>query len=273
MYWRVLVSAFALLATNYTAASSYSHYVNTTDQEAVLYFPDGSVTVDNTTSEIIVQLQSGFSHQFTFSEVASDLSSSPAETSQILNELHLAIASPGVARSFHSENPDPDWGLPSSSIEPPPGEVIPYSPSKSINGGSGSCLLGDPLCSSQCDLVPCNPFMGYGGMGPGYSLQMDGGYSEVFGDTPAERECAAQHYRDWLETQGGVCENAAAEGALAVGAGSVALGSCMQFNRAPNQANGLVCAGSYVVLLIQGWRASNATDDCLAEYPGPGNEC
>lgn len=149
----------------------------------MLYFPDGSVTVENTTSEIIVQLQSEFSHQFTFSEVASDLSSSPAETSQILNELQLAIASPG------------------------------------------------------------------------------------------ERECAAQHYRDWLETQGGVCENAAAEGALAVGAGSVALGSCMQFNRAPNQANGLVGAGSYVVLLIQGWRASNATDDCLAEYPGPGNEC
>lgn len=110
-------------------------------------------------------------------------------------------------------------------------------------------------------------------MGPGYSLQMDGGYNNIFGDTPGERECVADHYRQWLQQQGGVCEDAAAQSAMAAGAGTVALGACIQFRNSPNYGTGLACGGSYAILLIQGPIAQNATNDCMAEYPGPGDSC
>jgi hypothetical protein len=243
-------------------------------EAAVFHFAGGQVEIYSDQEVVLAKLDSGVTHEFSLGEVAADLADSSFEQSSLIFQLKSAISDPTAARSFHSENFNSSWGLPSGSggggpVGPPGGNI-------GINGVGlnppfPNCELSDPLCDIYCQ-PHCHPAQGAAGIGSGWWLQRGFGDSP-FGDDSEERECAAQHYRDWLHEQGDVCDDAIEQGVRATATGTVAAGACITYRNAPNYGTGLACAGSYVLLVLETWSLDQATDECIQDYPGPGGDC
>lgn len=102
------------------------------------------MVADTSTSKITVSLDSDQHSEYSFSDIAADQTQLPSEHSEFLQDSNSAISSPDAGRAFDSQNPDPNWGLGSSSPQPPPGDVEPYSAPKTNNEPPGGCVLGDP---------------------------------------------------------------------------------------------------------------------------------
>jgi len=256
------------------ASEMWAYFVTPDERQATFQFEGGEVIADSQTQNFYLAFDSGEVYEFSFIQVA--LNESPMPNA-LIAELISSIEDPEAGRSYHSHIPNENWGVvPGSRPGPVPGDLIIQS-----NGGyfkdsarnPMQCSLPFGLCDNPCAPYGCSPFLGFFGSGLGVSFLADGGPSTLFGDTPAERECAARHYRQWLDSQSGICDSAVRNNLLAIGAGAVAFSACRSAANLPNLNSALACAGSYLGLLVTSWHGANLTARCQRTYPGPGASC
>lgn len=270
----VILFLLVCLSFPVKASEMWAYFVMPDERKATFQFEGGEVIADSQTKTFYLAFDSGEVYELSFTEVA--MSESPTPIA-LIAELISSIEDPEAGRSYHSHIPNENWGLvPGSRPGPGPGDLIIQSDEEFLESGTRSamqCSLPLGLCDNPCAPYGCSPFLGFFGSGLGVSFLADGGPSTLFGDTPAERECAARHYRQWLDSQAGICDSAVRSNLLAVGAGAVAFSACRSAARLPNLNSALGCAGSYLGLLVTSWHGASLTARCQRSYPGPGSSC
>lgn len=263
-------------------------YIDTESHHSAMILTDGTnVVVDWITQTVTVEKPGAGTYTYSINDVVEHVESDPQLQSQLYQDISAALSEPGGSIVYLPEQ-DPHLGLIGGGGDGSGGGVISPDPIIRYSYDSVEILesstedqsiqhgTSDGVCFFMLDGThECMPMEEPGDHSDNqfrYSNRGNG-FGSLFGDTVEERECAMAHYRSWLDSQGRICDEAIALQTGAVGAGTVAYGSCRQFSRSPNQLSGLICAGSYLGFLSAAWLGNRRVNDCTADYPGPGAAC
>ena len=285
---RTLVFAFSVLlfASPGLAQDLDRMYIDTESSHSAMILTDGTnIVVDWITQTVTIEKPGSATFNFTIDEVVNHAEPDPQLQDQLYQDVGSALNEPAGSIVYLPQR-DPNLGLTGGGGDSGGGGSLPSpvirsardskdAPSKDEGSGLRYGGYGD-ICYFMLDgtheCMPVDEASDFTDNQFRYSNRGNG-HGSIFGRTTAARDCAMAHYRDWLGSQGQICQDAVAAQGVALGAGAAALGACRQFSMAPSGPGGLICAGAYLGLLSSAWFANRGVNACMATYPGPGFSC